>query len=245
MSAKVLLSYYDILGVDRTADEKVIRRAHRQKAEIYHPDKVHHLGERERKADEMEMKLINNARDILLDPDQRELYDQYLDGALEVEEVLEAFIVVDTEMEEERSPLWKKVFRSVGKGVGDLRKRPAAAEEDEEEEFLEVDEIIEVEPLKEGKKEKPGKGSGFDVIEVRPLPPDGSPGEASEIPVQASEAEGKKKARSKGKKKGRSKDKTKGRSKGKKKGRSKGKPFQVVGVVEEASEQETDEDFLD
>lgn len=108
MTSKVLLSYYDILGVARDADDGQIKRAYREKAEIYHPDKVFHLGELQQRAAEMEMKLINNAREILLDPEQREQYDLYLDGALDVEEVLEPFIIVD-EFNENRSPLWKKV----------------------------------------------------------------------------------------------------------------------------------------
>ncbi len=163
MSGKVLLSYYDILGVDKTADEPVIRRAHRSKAEIYHPDKVFHLGEKERKAAEMEMKLINNARDILLDPEQRSLYDQFLAGALEVEEVIEAFIIVE-ELEEERSPLWKKAMKNFshrwGGRVDDIKKATGLSEE-----ILEAREVLEVEPIEAGGNEK----KGFDVLVVRPL----------------------------------------------------------------------------
>ena len=161
MCAKVLMSYYDLLGVDRGADDKIIRSAHRAKAEIYHPDKVFHLGDKERKAAEMEMKLINNARDILLDPEQRALYDQYLDGALEAEEVLEAFIIVEAEMEEERSPLWKKVAKTFGQRWEDLRKATEA------EEVLEAEEVIEVEPIADGEGEKK-----FDVIDIKPLTSD-------------------------------------------------------------------------
>lgn len=164
MVAQVLLSYYDILGVSREADEKEIRRAHRKKAEIYHPDKVFHLGDKERKAAEMEMKLINNARDILLDPEQRSLYDQYLDGVLEADEVLEAFIVVEELAEEDRSPLWKKAMNTISgrweRRVKEFKKRAGISEE----EVLEAEEVTEVGPLEEDEDEK--KDSGVIVVEA-------------------------------------------------------------------------------
>jgi preprotein translocase subunit Sec63 len=201
MVAQVLLSYYDILGLSREADEKEIRRAHRKKAEIYHPDKVFHLGTRERKAAEMEMKLINNARDILLDPEQRSLYDQYLDGALEADEVLEAFIVVDELAEEERSPLWKKAMNSFSerweRRIKKFKERTGMAKE----EVLEVEEVIEVEPIE---VDRSPKKKDLDVIVVEA--------------IQEEKGNPKKK---------------------------KGKPFEVVGVVEDRSDDEIDEDFVE
>jgi curved DNA-binding protein CbpA len=201
MVAQVLMSYYDILGVQRDADEKEIRRAHRKKAEVYHPDKVFHLGSKERKAAEMEMKLINNARDILLDPEQRSLYDQYLDGALDADEVLEAFIVVEELTEENRSPLWKKAMNTISerweRRLKELKKRAGMAED----EVLEADEVIVVEPLDEDK----GKNKGFDVIVVEA--------------IQDEKNDSKKK--------------------------KKGKPFDVVGVAEEKTDSEIDEDFIE
>ena len=155
MVAQVLLSYYDILGLDRSACEKEIRLAHRKKAEVYHPDKVFHLGEKERRAAEMEMKLINNARDILLDQEQRELYDQYLDGALDAEEVEEAFIVVEEFTEEDRSPLWKKAVSTISQRweqrIKGLKERTGIGREKD---VLEAREVLEVEPLEEEKNLK-------------------------------------------------------------------------------------------
>lgn len=201
MVAQVLLSYYDILDVAREADEKEIRRAHRKKAEIYHPDKVFHLGTRERKAAEMEMKLINNARDILLDPEQRSLYNQYLDGALEADEVLEAFIVVEELAEEDRSPLWKKAMNTISgrweRRVKEIKKRAGISEE----EVLEAEEVIVVEPLKGDADKK----KDINIIMVETIPD--------------------KKSNSKKKKKG--------------------KPFEVVGVVEERTDDKVDEDFIE
>jgi DnaJ-class molecular chaperone len=201
MVAQVLMSYYDILGVQRDADEKEVRRAHRKKAEVYHPDKVFHLGTKERKAAEMEMKLINNARDILLDPEQRSLYDQYLDGALDAAEVLEAFIVVEELAEEERSPLWKKAMNSISerweRRVKELKKRAGMTED----EVLEAEEVIVVEPMDEDK----GRKKGFDVIVVEA--------------IQDEKNNPKKK--------------------------KKGKPFDIVGVVEERTNDEVDEDFIE
>ena len=172
MGSGVLMSYYDVLGIDQSADAKEIKIAHRQKAEIYHPDKVHHLGKDQQKAAEMEMKLINNARDILLDPDQRALYDQYLNGALEAEEVLEAFIIVETEMEEERSPLWKTAMKTFGqrweKRMENIKRRTGLGTEQgnlnlmEAEEVVEAEEVLEVEPIAELDEQ------GFSVIRVEP-----------------------------------------------------------------------------
>jgi len=47
-------------------------------AELYHPDKVGHLGPRLREVAEEEMRKLNVARDTLLDPKRREEYDRQL-----------------------------------------------------------------------------------------------------------------------------------------------------------------------
>ena len=64
--------YYEVLGVDRVADEATIKKAYRQLAKKYHPD----LQEASSKtqAEEM-MKKINEAYDVLSDVSQRKRYD--------------------------------------------------------------------------------------------------------------------------------------------------------------------------
>ncbi len=63
--------YYKILGVDRNADEKEIKRAFRKLAVKYHPDK----NPGDKRAEE-QFKEINEAYEVLGDPAKRAKYDQ-------------------------------------------------------------------------------------------------------------------------------------------------------------------------
>lgn len=60
--------YYNILGVDKNADQESIKTAFRKKAHQYHPDKG---------GDEEKFKEINEAYQILGNVDKRQKYDQY------------------------------------------------------------------------------------------------------------------------------------------------------------------------
>src|SRR5256885_3686211 len=61
--------YYRILGVDRNADDKTLKSAYRRLARKYHPDvaKTKDAGER--------FKEINEAYEVLSDPEKRQRYD--------------------------------------------------------------------------------------------------------------------------------------------------------------------------
>ncbi len=63
--------YYKILGVERNASEEEIKRAYRQLALKYHPDK-----NPDDKNAEARFKEINEAYDVLGDPAKRSKYDQ-------------------------------------------------------------------------------------------------------------------------------------------------------------------------
>ena len=64
--------YYKILGVDRNADEKEIKRAYRRLARKHHPDV--NPGD---KAAEAQFKEINEAYEVLSDAEKRKKYDQF------------------------------------------------------------------------------------------------------------------------------------------------------------------------
>ncbi len=64
--------YYEVLGVPRTASADDIKRAYRQLARKHHPD-LHPATERARAAERF--KEINEAYEVLSDPDKRGKYD--------------------------------------------------------------------------------------------------------------------------------------------------------------------------
>ncbi|ACY15087.1 DnaJ C-terminal domain-containing protein [Haliangium ochraceum] len=63
--------YYEVLGVDREADEGEIKRAYREKARRYHPDINPDVGAEDR------LKEINEAYSVLSEPRARSRYDRY------------------------------------------------------------------------------------------------------------------------------------------------------------------------
>ena len=63
--------YYKILGVDRDASEKDVKRAYRRLARQFHPD----VNPDDKRAEER-FKEINEAHEVLGDPEKRAKYDQ-------------------------------------------------------------------------------------------------------------------------------------------------------------------------
>lgn len=66
--------YYQILGVPRTASADDIKKAFRRLARQYHPDL--HAGAKKAEM-EKKFKELNEAQEVLSDPDKRKKYDQY------------------------------------------------------------------------------------------------------------------------------------------------------------------------
>ncbi|TFE70453.1 molecular chaperone DnaJ [Methylacidiphilum sp. Yel] len=64
-------NYYETLGVDKNATQDEIRAAFRRLARIYHPDVAKDKNEAEEK-----FKEINEAYEVLSDPEKRKKYDQ-------------------------------------------------------------------------------------------------------------------------------------------------------------------------
>ena len=67
-----MANYYDILGVDQNANEVEIKKAYRQLALKYHPDK--NPGD---KSAETKFKEAAEAYEVLHDPQKRAQYDRY------------------------------------------------------------------------------------------------------------------------------------------------------------------------
>ncbi len=70
--------YYEILGVDRSADERALKSAYRKLALKYHPDQ--NPGD---PGAEAQFKEVGEAYAVLSDPDKRAAYDRYGHGAFE------------------------------------------------------------------------------------------------------------------------------------------------------------------
>lgn len=70
--AETKRDYYEVLGVDKSADEATIKKAYRNLAKKYHPDM--NPGDKEAEA---KFKEVNEAYDVLSDPDKKAKYDQY------------------------------------------------------------------------------------------------------------------------------------------------------------------------
>ena len=64
--------YYDVLGVEKSADEAELKKAYRKKAMEYHPDR--NSGDKEA---EEKFKEINEAYEVLSDQEKRNMYDQF------------------------------------------------------------------------------------------------------------------------------------------------------------------------
>jgi curved DNA-binding protein len=65
--------YYEILGVSRNATEKELKEAYRRLVRKYHPD----LNPNNKEEAEKIFREINEAYEVLSDPEKRKLYDKY------------------------------------------------------------------------------------------------------------------------------------------------------------------------
>ena len=64
--------YYEVLGISKGASEDEIKKAYKKMARKYHPD----LNPDNKEAEE-KFKEVNEAYEVLSDPDKKARYDQY------------------------------------------------------------------------------------------------------------------------------------------------------------------------
>ena len=64
--------YYEVLGVQRGADAETLKKAYRRLAMEHHPDRNPGDAEAEHR-----FKELNEAYDVLKDPDKRAAYDRF------------------------------------------------------------------------------------------------------------------------------------------------------------------------
>ena len=81
--------YYEVLGIDKSADENAIKKAYWSLAKKYHPDK--NPGDKEA---EEKFKEVNEAYAVLSDSEKRSKYDRFGHAAFDpaVEEHLHGWI---------------------------------------------------------------------------------------------------------------------------------------------------------
>ena len=70
VAAEASVNYYSLLGVRRTADTATIKKAYKDMARKYHPDKY-------KGPSPVKMEDLNRAHEVLTDPDLRKKYDMY------------------------------------------------------------------------------------------------------------------------------------------------------------------------
>ena len=69
--------YYELLGISRTAAPEEIKKAYKKMAMKYHPDR--NPGDKDA---EEKFKKVNEAYEVLSDPEKRQIYDQYGEDGL-------------------------------------------------------------------------------------------------------------------------------------------------------------------
>jgi molecular chaperone DnaJ len=96
--------YYQILGVSRNASDKEIKQAYRKLARQHHPD----INPGDKTA-EAKFKEINEAHEVLSDPEKRRKYDQYGDQWQYADQFEKA-------RQQQGAPFWE--FTQAGGGAG-------------------------------------------------------------------------------------------------------------------------------
>jgi DnaJ-class molecular chaperone len=73
-------NYYQTLGVPQTASQEEIQKAYRKLARKYHPDLHADQDPKERERAKQQFQRVQQAYDILSEPEKRRMYDQFGEG---------------------------------------------------------------------------------------------------------------------------------------------------------------------
>jgi curved DNA-binding protein CbpA len=163
------VDYYYLLGIPENATSKEVKIAYRKMAEVYHPDKLRELPEDSRREGEEIMRLLNDAKSILLNPERREEYDNRIGVGLELQE---AMIVEPSRADEfmvaiEKETLATKMsgvldsMKEVFKNNRDFQNKIAVAEE------VVVAQIVDDDSLRASVKTKEKKKEEENEIEMK------------------------------------------------------------------------------
>lgn len=71
------MSFYELLGVGRDADDEALKKAYRKQAIMWHPDKHASKSDDDKAEAAEKFKAIAEAYEVLMDKDKRAVYDRY------------------------------------------------------------------------------------------------------------------------------------------------------------------------
>lgn len=77
-STEEFVNYYEILNIKEDATDEEIKKAYRKLSKEYHPDTNKDKSEEEQKEAEDMFRLITKAKEILLNKQEREKFDEEL-----------------------------------------------------------------------------------------------------------------------------------------------------------------------
>ena len=106
-----------MLGVARDADQRQVKSAYRKLSKQYHPDKARARGEQSREEAEKKMAAINEAWEVLSDPELRARFDRGDDPNAQEPQMRNPFHGSPFMRPGGGGPIWFKDFGGGGQGA--------------------------------------------------------------------------------------------------------------------------------
>lgn len=152
-------TYYEILGVPRTASADEIKKKHRVLFFQYHPDKASKLSEAEKLANEALLQEINDAHDVLKDPQLRAAYDRHWDISPEATRRRNVAEAMERQAKERKERAEAEAARAEAKRADEAKKEADRMKKEAEEEQAEQARKEAEEKNKENKTGKSGSSA--------------------------------------------------------------------------------------